>query len=227
MTKRIWEIDFLRVFAICMMIAYHFAYDINSILGVNINFMSGFWYWFSKFSGIFIFVSGISAGFSRKVLQNGIKLLVVAIGISAVTYFVLDGLFIRFGVIHFLAVCMLLYLLLQKLNVWVLGSLVVGIALLTPVVRQASVSTWLLLPLGLTYPGYNSVDYFPLFPYLAVFILGIIAYKLYYHKGRSIFPINLKSRLLENISRNSLLIYVVHQPVLIGLLLLYKYLVKN
>lgn len=209
------------------MIAYHFAYDINSILGVNINFMSGFWYWFSKFSGIFIFVSGISAGFSRKVLQNGIKLLVVAIGISAVTYFVLDGLFIRFGVIHFLAVCMLLYLLLQKLNVWVLGSLVVGIALLTPVVRQASVSTWLLLPLGLTYPGYNSVDYFPLFPYLAVFILGIIAYKLYYHKGRSIFPINLKSRLLENISRNSLLIYVVHQPVLIGLLLLYKYLVKN
>lgn len=224
MAKRIWEIDFLRVFAICLMIVYHFAYDLNTILGVDVNFASGFWYWYSKLSAIFIFVSGISAGFSRKALRNGIKLLVVAAGISAVTYFLLGDHFIRFGVIHFLGVSMLLYLLLQKLNVWILGGLAGGIALFASTVRQATASTWLLLPLGITYPGYSSVDYFPLFPYLAVFIAGIIAYKLYYYKGRSLFRFNLESKLLEKISKNSLLIYVLHQPVLMGLLLLYKYL---
>jgi len=224
MARRIWEIDFLRVFAICLMIVYHFAYDLNAILGVSVNFESGFWYWYSKLSAIFIFVSGISAGFSRNVLRNGIKLLVVAAGISAVTYFFLGDLFIKFGVIHFLGVSMLLYLLLRKLNVWILGGLATGIALLTSTVRQTTVNTWLLLPLGFTYPGFRSEDYFPLFPYLAVFIAGIIAYKLYYYKGRSLFKFNLESRLLEKISRNSLLIYVLHQPVLMGLLLLYKYL---
>ena len=119
---------------------------------------------------------------------------------------------------------MLLHLLLRKLNVWILGGLATGIALLTSTVRQTTVNTWLLLPLGFTYPGFRSEDYFPLFPYLAVFIAGIIANKLYYYKGRSLFKFNLESRLLEKISRNSLLIYVLHQPVLMGLLLLYKYL---
>lgn len=222
--ERIWEIDFLRVFAISLMIVYHFAFDIHIILGVDINFTSGFWYWYSKLSSIFIFVSGISAGFSKRVLQNAIKLLVVAVVISIVTYFILGEQYIRFGVIHLLAVCLLLYLGLRNLKVWLLAILAAGVAWLTPIVSKTEVATSLLLPLGFTYPGFKSLDYFPLFPYLLYFILGIIAYKLYYYKGRSLFKFRLQSKVVEKISRKSLLIYVLHQPLLMGLIMLYKYL---
>lgn len=224
MKERIWEIDFIRVLAIALMIVGHFVFNLNFVLGVEVNFASGFWYWYFKAWVLFIFISGISTGFSRRVVQNAIKLLVVAVGISIVTYFAVGEQYIRFGILHFLAVSMLLHLVLRRLNVWVLGFLAVVIALLTPIIRQTTVATGLLLPLGFTYPGFTSLDYFPLFPHLLYYILGIIAYKLYYFKGRSLFKFSLQSRVIEKISRNSLLIYVLHQPVLFGLILLYKYL---
>lgn len=224
MKERIWEIDFIRALAICLMIVGHFVFDLSYILGVEVNFASGFWYWYFKAWVLFLFISGVSTGFSRRVLQRAIKLLAVALIISIVTYFLVGEEYIRFGILHFLALCMILHLGLSKLNVWLLGLLAVGIALLTPIIHQTSVDTSLLLPLGFTYPGFKSLDYFPLFPYLLYYILGIIAYKLYYYKGRSLFKFRLQSRVIEKISKNSLLIYVVHQPLLMGLIMLYKYL---
>lgn len=221
--NRIWEVDYLRVFAILLMIVYHFAYDINVYLGVSVNFQTGFWHWYGKLASIFIFVSGISTGFSRRTLYNGVRLIVIASGISLVTYFLLGDDFIRFGVLHLLGVCMLLYLVLSRLNVWILGFLAAAIFYFTPMVNQAYVQTGLLLPLGFTYSGFRSADYFPLFPYLAVYILGIIAYKLYYYKKRSLFKFNLGNKYITIISKNALWIYVLHQPLLIGLILLYKY----
>jgi uncharacterized membrane protein len=86
------------------------------------------------------------------------------------------------------------------------------------------VSTFWLLPLGFMYAGFSSADYYPLIPYLAVFILGIIAYKLYYFQRRSFFNFQVQSKIITGLSRNSLLIYVVHQPLILGLIMLYKHL---
>lgn len=219
---RIWEIDYLRVFAIGLMIVYHIAFELYAILGVEIAFDTGFWYWYAKLSAIFILVAGISAGFSKNLLHKGVKLLAVAVGISVVTYFALGRLYVRFGIIHFLGVCTLLYLPLRKLKVWILAILAAGIAMATPVIEQINIQSAVLLPLGIVYPEFETVDYFPLFPYLSVYMLGIIAYKLHYHKGRSLFNFSLHNRLIEKISRNSLLIYILHQPIIVGLLLLYK-----
>lgn len=222
-SRRIWEIDFLRTLAILLMVVFHFVYDLNEYLGVDVDYLRGFWYWEGKAAALlFIFVSGISSGFSRKLVKRGLLVLGIGLGITGVTYFIVGDMYIRYGILHFLGTCMLLYPLLKGLNSWVLFLLGAAVAYFTPHIGNMTVNTSLLLPLGIRYPGFITVDYYPLFPYLAVFVLGIIVYKLFYHKKQSLFPFSLENKYVTAVSRNSLLIYVLHQPILVGGLMLYK-----
>ena len=221
--KRIWEIDLLRAAAIVLMTAFHTVYDLNVFLGMDIVWHRGFWFWVGKASAlIFIFISGISSGLGSKTVKRGLLVLGLGLGISAVTYFVLGDEYLRFGILHFLGACMLLSPALRKLPAWGLALLALTVACLARTVEEMTVSTFLLLPLGFKYAGFSSADYYPLIPYLAVFTLGIIAYKLYYYQRRSLFNFQAQSSIIAFLSRNSLLIYVVHQPLILGLLLLCK-----
>ena len=134
------------------------------------------------------------------------------------------GGYIRYGILHFLscADCPLL----QRLPPGVLAVLATAIGLSARHVDAARVGTGLLLPLGVRYPGFASADYYPLIPYLAVFLLGIIAYKLYYRRRRSLFPFALESPVIAALSRNSLKIYLLHQPIIVGLIMVYKHLYR-
>src|SRR5690554_1936154 len=219
--RRVWEIDLLRGVAIILMVVFHTVYDLNEFLGLDITYNSGFWYWVGKISAlIFIFISGISSGFSKGVLRRGLKVLAIGLGITLVTYFALEEQYIRFGILHFLGTCMLLYPLFKALNFWLLAVLTAAVAYLAPYVSNYSVQTGLLLPLGFKYKGFVTADYYPLFPYLAVFLLGVMAYKLYYHKKKSLLGFSWENRIIRYVSKRSLFIYVVHQPVILGVLLL-------
>lgn len=222
---RIWEIDLLRVIAILLMVAFHTVYDLNQYLGMDIDYLSGFWYWEGKIAALtFIFVSGISGGFSRGIVKRGVLVLGLGLGISLFTYFLLGDMYIRFGILHLLGSCMLLYPLLGKLNHGILAVLAAAIGFGTKYINSASIGSGWLLPLGIKYPGFSSADYYPLFPYLAVFILGIVAFKIYYHKKKSLFSFSLENRVVAALSKNSLWIYILHQPLIVGILLLYRYL---
>lgn len=223
MSKRVWEIDYLRVFAILLMVIYHTVYDLSVYAGWSVVFDRGFWFWYGKLAMIFPFVSGISSGFSRQgSWRNGLKLLLLGMGITGVTFLAIPEEFVRFGALHFLGVAMILYPLLNLLSSWALGALAGGIFLLTGTIAKIEVGSGLLVPLGITYYGYNSADYFPLFPYLGVFILGMIAYKLYYYKKQSLFRFDLGNKYIAAISKRSLWIYILHQPLLLGAIFLYK-----
>jgi len=138
---RIWELDFLRGFAITMMVFDHFMYDLKSLPFLfgnyylvdnaffNSAYQFGMDYWLSGlragghyiFVAIFLLVSGISFNFSHDNLKRGLKFLAVALLISAVTLSVealSDGVFefgIYFGIIHLFAVGTLLTWALRKL----------------------------------------------------------------------------------------------------------------
>lgn len=223
--KRVWEIDYLRVFAILLMVIYHTVYDLSEFAGWTVNFDEGFWFWYGKLAMIFPFVSGISCGFSRKSSwKSGIKLIFLGLGITGITYFVIPEDYVKFGVLHFLGIAMLLYPILRKINTWCLGILTLAIFVLTKPISSIETSIPLLIPFGFKYPHFSSADYFPLFPYLGVFIIGIIAFKLYYHKGRSLFPFDWGNKVITKISKRSLAIYILHQPILMAIILLFKWL---
>jgi uncharacterized membrane protein len=82
-----------------------------------------------------------------------------------------------------------------------------------------------LAPLGMTPTAYAALDYFPLLPWLGVVLLGVFFGNLIYSPDRRRVPLpdwekTLPGTLLAFLGRHSLLIYVVHQPLIIGILMM-------
>jgi len=226
--RRIWEIDFLRAIAIILMVIFHIVYDLNEFVGLDIDYLSGFWYWEGKTSALmFIFLAGISSGFSKNTVKRGIKILIFAMLITLVTYIFFREQYIRFGILHLLGTSMVLFPLLKKMNNILLFISAVFIVLTAISIKSILVDTSLLLPFGVMYRGFVTLDYYPISPYLSVFILGILAYKMYYYKGQSIFKFHYKNEYLSMISKSSLAIYLIHQPVLVGMAIVINFLGIN
>jgi uncharacterized membrane protein len=225
--KRIWEIDLLRAMAIILMVIYHTVYDLNNFANIDIDYNSPFWYWEGKTAAlIFILLSGISCGLSRRnTFVTGLKVFGLGMIVTVATYFFLGEYYVRFGILHFLGVCMMLYPMLKRVDNSMLLAIAVVNAILAMPIDNFIVDTPLLLPLGIKHSGFVSADYYPLSPYLSVFILGILAYKNYYYKKQSIFhkaKLNLENKVVSQISKHSLLIYMVHQPIIISIISIIK-----
>jgi uncharacterized membrane protein len=214
---RYGEIDVLRAVAIVLMVLFHFVYDLKEFAGVSIDYQSPFWFSIGKTSAlIFIFTSGLSNGFSRSPVRRGLKVLFFGMVITAMTFVFMREEYVRFGILHFLGVAMILSPLLLKLPSWALWGLTASSAVLGFWLKEQVLKTSLLLPLGLMYNGFGSIDYYPLFPYIAVTLLGILAYRYFYaHREESLFSFQLDSKVIKWLSGNSLGIYLIHQPILL------------
>lgn len=220
--------DAMRGLSLCLMVIHHFLYDLVVFAGAPSWF---FWnpvfevlHYF--FAGLFILLSGVSSNFSRSNTKRGLKALAVALGITVVTYFM--EMPILFGVLHLLGTCMLLYGLTQnRWQDWQRRNekaqplvCILGILVFARLVNGYPTTIPHLWMFGLTTPDFYSSDYFPLLPWMFVFLLGTWAGR-YVREGR--LPrwfYEAKAPLLAAVGRRSLLIYVAHQPVLYGLTML-------
>lgn len=211
------EIDFLRALAIGLMVLFHLVFDLKEFAGVNIDYQAPFWFTVGKTSALlFIFISGLSSGLSRSPVRRGLQVLFYGMIITAVTYLFMKEEYVRFGILHFLGVAMILSPLISRLSSRILWILVGPITLLGFWFKGLALETSLFLPFGLMYNGFSSLDYYPLFPYLAVTILGILTYRKFYTQRRNP-PVSfrLKSPLLKWLSRHSLGVYLIHQPIIL------------
>ena len=133
---------------------------------------------------------------------------------------------IRFGVLHLLGFVMMLYPLLKKLP----GGVLAFFGLIVVIVGYwldssgPLVETHLLFPLGLRYEGFTSGDYFPIAPHLGWFCLGIVLGRRLYTKKETLLPgvdtQNPAARFFCFCGRNSLYIFILHLPVVGGLMML-------
>ena len=149
-------------------------------------------------------------------------MLFYGMGITVVTYLFMEEEYVRFGILHFLGVTMILAPLLIRLSSWTLWGLTGSSVVLGFWFKEQLLNTSLLLPFGLMYDGFSSMDYYPLFPYLAVTLLGILAYRHFYaERTEALFPsTQLNFGLTKWLSRNSLGIYLFHQPLLLLIIFL-------
>ncbi len=236
--QRIWEIDALRGLLIPGMILIHLIYDVVNLYGF-VDWPYPVWYSLFKnnYGAAFVALSGLSVTLGSRSARRGIMVLLGGMACTIVTYGMYRlgmagrGIVIYFGVLHCLGTCMLLWPLFGKAPVWALalaGLVLVGLGwyLRGPIYVQ----TPLLLPLGLRFLGFSSSDYFPLMPNLGYFLLGAALGKRLYPEKRSLwpgFPAELPViRFFRWCGRNSLAIYLLHQPVLAAACELYAMLRK-
>lgn len=232
---RIWEIDFLRGLAIILMVGYHLLYDlgdfvgIKKFLGFSTDLSSPAWLVAQNFfSGLFVVLSGISSTFSRNNFRRFVKFAVVALLITVVTYLFDPASAIFFGIIHCLAVSVLIYALVfyktrpTTRAVW--GAVVLSGGFFMPALRRIlAVKTNWLIPFGLFSPSFASLDYFPLIPWFGIFLIGTALGKWLYAQPKSLLRRQLPDNFINWCGRHSLLIYLIHQPVIIGVLYLLGY----
>jgi uncharacterized membrane protein len=230
--QRIWEIDFLRGLSIILMVGYHILFDLGEFsgvrrfLGFSTNLSSTAWTIAQFFfAGLFVVLSGISSSLSRSNAKRGVRLLIVSFVVTAATYWFDPKSAVYFGILQCLAVSIFLYgAAFQKAGTvacaaW--GAVVLGARAALPILTKGLTirSDWL-LPFGIHSPSFSSFDYFPLIPWLGVFLVGAALGKSVYASRRSLIPARLPGTFVNWAGRHSLLIYIVHQPVIIGVLVL-------
>ena len=243
--SRVHLLDELRGLFIILMVFFHAFYLLGWEFKIDL-FVQAFDFFRPVqpfFAGCFIFICGISCNFSHNNGKRGLILAGIAMLVSLVmwcaTFWRLlnPGSEIWFGILHCLAVCILLFDVLQpKLNrvPALVGLLVCAVLFVlcyhvpaAPVdlgqyfglkgvftldVPMAARDHPLLYPLGLC-PISSTTDYFPLLPWFFCFLGGTFV-------GRWTFPKwTLRSRFpwLSFLGKHTLIIYVLHQPILYGI----------
>ena len=229
--KRIDAIDALRGLAVILMVFHHFFLDLVELCGAPGWLFSNpvFDFLHYIFAGLFILLSGVSSRFSRSNLNRGLKCFGIALAMTLVTGLI--GSTIVFGVLHLLGTCMILYGLcskaLDRIPRKVQPVLYIALLLISNwAVNNVDIgnAAHFLFFFGWTYPGFSSADWFPLFPWMFVFLIGTWL-GLYIKEGR--FPkkfYTFTMPVLPQIGRKSLFIYVLHQPILYGLIFAVKFL---
>lgn len=225
---RIWELDALRGVCILCVIVVHFLFDLSFFGGLDLTLPA--WYVFLQEYGgaIFVVLSGVCVTLGSKSVRRGLIVFACGMLITAVTYGMyrlgMSGadVVVKFGVLHLLGVCMLVYPAFKKLPPAMLTVLGLVIAITGYAIRGIIVPQRWLFPLGLTYEGFTSSDYFPLFPQLGYFLIGAAIGKTAYREKRTLLPGSFQktgiARFFCWCGRQSLFIYLLHQPIVYGLL---------
>jgi uncharacterized membrane protein len=234
---RFWEVDAARGVAIVMMVVYHLTYDLDYFGGYGIDSTSGFWARFADATAsAFLFLVGVSlaisyskAGATRqgrslfgKYLLRGIR--IFAYGMILTAVFLLFGMgVVAFGILHLIGLSIILaypFLSYRLLNLFI-GLLLVAAGLYVRAQGFSSESPWL-LPFGLVPEGLVMPDYRPLLPWFGVVLLGLFAGNVVYGGGKrpALFAgkAPVLARPLLPLGRNSLFVYLIHQPILVALL---------
>lgn len=239
-TQRFDRLDALRGLAMIWMTAFHFCFDLNYFGFMNQNFYEdSFWtYQRSCIVGLFLLCAGIGQAiahtqglswirFWKRWRQVAGAALLVTLG----SYIVYPDSFIYFGVLHAVAVMLIIMRLtanLQKM-IWLLGISVVALKFITSYFFSAfpaleAFNQPLLNWIGIISYKPRTEDYVPLIPWLGVMWLGLAAgFVLLKNKADMLTgELPLRLRALAFLGRYSLSYYLIHQPVLFGLIYLGK-----
>ena len=236
--QRFWEIDFLRGIAIVIMIIYHLLYDMNYFGQYNINLYSVFWLYFAPATAaVFIFLVGISLtlSFSKakklskvksksklflKYLQRGIKIFSWGLVMTLVTWVFLREGFVIFGALHLIGISIILAYPFLKLRLW---NLLIGILLifLGLYLKGLTFNFYWLVWLGFKPAHFYTVDYFPLLPWFGVILVGLFFGNLFYpdYSRKFQLPDFSDFSIIKSfcfLGKHSLLIYLLHQPLMIA-----------
>ena len=229
---RIWELDAFRGICILGMVFVHLMYDLADLYRI-IDWDYPLWFDIMKNWGgvLFVLLSGICATLGRRSVRRGLIVLAGGLIVSAVTWGMYKffhfhkSIIIYFGVLHCLGTCMILWWLCKRLPTWtlaLLGSAMVVAGFYLDAITPANNLYWIWL--GVIPPRFMTSDFFPLLPNMGYFLLGAVIGRRLYRNKETRFPrANPQNFLIVALSflgRQSLEVYLLHQPILAGICML-------
>ena len=240
-SKRLHLLDEIRGFSIICMVFFHGFYLAASIFSSDTaSTLYNFFYPAEPyFAGLFILISGIASMLSRSNLKRGLILAGVSLALNIITFLLpkigIPTPPIYFGILNLLAVCMLLIAALMPLIKKIsplIGMAVciclyivfmnlqkgyIGIPPLSVNLPNAVMNNPYIFPLGIYTSGFASGDYFPVIPWVFVFLFGAHL-GVYAQKGKfPKFASNEHIRPLGFVGRHTLIVYIAHQPIIYGI----------
>ena len=234
---RFWEVDVVRGVAVVMMVTFHAVFDLYFFGIVQLDPYSGGLGVLAYATAIlFLGLVGVSLSLSharaslhppgvslfRKYLARGVRVFILGLVVTLATWIYLGRGFVIFGVLHCIGLSIILaYPFLCRRSFALVAAIpiiVVGIALSY---GRSDIS--FLLWLGFAPNDFYTVDYFPLLPWFGVILLGMALGGWLYPKGQRRFQLpartgNAAAIGLAFLGRYSLLIYFIHQLILIGVI---------
>lgn len=226
---RIAALDLARTGALAAMALYHFVYDLElfGYLQPGTAVTGGWRALAIATASSFLFLSGISLWLAQGqgIRWRGFLKRLAMIGgaaalITAATYVAIPQGFIFFGILHCIALSAVLGLAVLRLPDWALAGMAGAVLWLGLQPGFAALNAPVWWWTGLQEVAARSVDYVPIFPWFAAFLAGMAVAKVMDRLG-------LWARLAARPGagrwvrlgwpgRHSLVIYLIHQPVLIG-----------
>jgi uncharacterized membrane protein len=232
-TGRIALIDLARTLAIVGMVAFHFTFDLQLFGHVPPDTtQQPFFYYLARLvAGSFLFLAGVSLWLAH---GRGIRwpafwwrfglVWGAAVMISVISPFLPTGL-ILFGILHAIAFGSLIGLAFLRLPASV-TLVVAAVIFVLPLYARSPIfdPIWLVW-LGLAEERRFMADYVPLLPWLAPLLAGIAVARMAAARGlwARLRPIRVP-RLLTWPGQHSLVIYLIHQPLMIGVFSAIQYL---
>lgn len=236
-TERLRLFDIIRGFSVISMMGFHACYDLTAIFGVRLPWFAPPFedIWRASISWTFLFIAGVMCSFSRNNLKRSGRYLALAFAIRLVTATAAVDTAINFGIIFCMGACTLIYALLQKAGLvpdgWAsaLALLVtflvfyslprgsLGIGSFTYALPRPLYQVQGLAWLGIPGPGFVSGDYYPVLPYLFMYLAGASLGKRWKQLGYPESIRKIRCMPLEFVGRHPLAFYVLHQPAIIAI----------
>jgi uncharacterized membrane protein len=226
-------VDVLRGFAVAQMIVYHFIYDLNHFGWLKLRMLvdQPWTGWRTAIVTQFLLLVGVSL-----VLRTSFKpslrdfwfrwaqVAGAALLVSLGSWLVFGPRFIWFGILHFIAATLLLARPLVRLGPWNIALGVVALAAGLAFAHSAFNATPM-SAVGFVTAKPRTEDYVPLFPWLGVVLIGAGIGALWQRAGWrvpvALAPLNERPpRVLLLLGTWALTVYLVHQPLMMGALLL-------
>ena len=242
MKQRLHFLDALRGFTLINMIAFHGLWNLVYLFGIRADWYMGTpgYLWQQWICWTFILLSGFCWNFSRNHLKRGVLVFGGGLLVTAATCIAMPESRIVFGVLTCIGSCMLLMIPVEKgakkipAPVGLLLSFGLFILLRNVSDRSLGFEGWVICPLpeslyrnlltaylGFPPRSFFSTDYFPLLPWFFLFLTGYFLFRfLEERKLNEMLFARGNVPVLNWLGRHSLIVYLLHQPVLYGLCLL-------
>lgn len=236
--KRYYVIDYIRAFLIINMVLYHSLWDIVYMFNNNIS-----WYtsdlgeiWQRFICITFIMLSGFCWSLSKNHFKRGLIVFIGGIIISAITIIAMPENAIKFGILTFIGFSIFIMIpfekVLRHINIYIGFTVSILLFIFTKDINKGYIFFYNIKLPRFLYNGdimsffgfkdkeFFSTDYFSLLPWFFIFITGYFIYKIMESKDFLYILEGKKNSITEFLSKGSLIIYLIHQPIVYGVLMI-------